>query len=493
MACRTIVKPLLSGLVHNWLLPPPPPPQPAQRGSACVKITRLSVPRTYILDNYHRRQQQQLQHHGGGGGGGGGPGRAIYRYDADTGTDELLPSPPRDPDSERQRQHHNEHLILDCEYEIDLHERGFVLKWYFNGKLIYQWIPPRRLPLGFTAMKHQVNRSYTVSNEEMHKHRALALIRPLKNFTGEYTCAVSTFQSEDARSALMLVVVPETGFVLKYYSSNISNLVTVLCSVYGIFPGPVLSLWINEHQLENVTNNVLLTQADLFDSSISIQLVLYESIQPDDVLKCVLGINGTEYRKTKETVFIDVNSKHAVEHNSVLDPVVSSTFETISSSTSSKTLSTSTTGAVTPSYGDTTSASVTTRLQLSELEELPPPVPSTSTNQPDSHAGRTHHLGTAQQPTVVRLRPNSARVLTVQHANPNIASSSDEVTNVLDFKEVPFNENLLYSSGGSALGDAGGCCCGWMLLLLLLRILAPSTCAVVRNLLRNDGDGASRL
>ncbi|XP_055530627.1 uncharacterized protein LOC129721739 [Wyeomyia smithii] len=473
--------------------------QIAFQGSNCVKITRLSVPRTYILDNYHRRQQPSggspsNELFGAGHGISSGPGKAIYRYDADTGTDELLPSPPRDPDGQQQQQHrHNEHLILDCEYEIDLHEQGFVLKWYFNGKLIYQWIPMRRPPIGFTSMKHQVNRSYTVSNEEMHKHRALALIRPLKNFTGEYTCAVSTYQSEDTRSALMLVVVPETGFVLKYYNSNISNLVTVLCSVYGIFPGPVLSLWINEHQLENVTRNVLLTQAELYDSSISIQLVLYESIQPDDVLKCVMGINGTEYRKTKETVFIDVNSKSVIEHNSVLDPVVSSTFETIST-TSSKILSTSTTGFATPSYGDTTPVSVTTRLQFNE--ELDDPsasvAASTSTNQPDSHAGKSHHPGTPQQPAVVRLRPNSARVLTVQHANPNIASASDEVTNVLDFKEVPFNENLLYISGGSASVDAGGCC-GWMLLLLLLRILAPSTCDVVRHLLRNGSAGRHRL
>lgn len=97
---------------------------------------------------------------------------------------------------------------------------------------------------------------------------------------------------------------PETNFVLRYYSSNISNLVTVICSVYGIFPAPELSLWINEYRLENATENLLLTQSDLYDSSISIQLVLYERIQQDDVIKCTLGVKDTEYSKTKETVFI---------------------------------------------------------------------------------------------------------------------------------------------------------------------------------------------
>lgn len=35
-------------------------------------------------------------------------------------------------------------LILDCDYEFRSTDVGFVLKWYHNGHLIYQWIPPRR-------------------------------------------------------------------------------------------------------------------------------------------------------------------------------------------------------------------------------------------------------------------------------------------------------------------------------------------------------------
>lgn len=31
-------------------------------------------------------------------------------------------------------------LILDCEYDLPVDEKGFVLKWYFNDLLIYQWI-----------------------------------------------------------------------------------------------------------------------------------------------------------------------------------------------------------------------------------------------------------------------------------------------------------------------------------------------------------------
>lgn len=36
-----------------------------------------------------------------------------------------------------------EPLILDCIYDVDAKESGFVLKWYLNNIQIYQWIPSR--------------------------------------------------------------------------------------------------------------------------------------------------------------------------------------------------------------------------------------------------------------------------------------------------------------------------------------------------------------
>lgn len=37
-------------------------------------------------------------------------------------------------------------LELDCAYEIEPNEKGIVLKWLFNGTLIYQWLPEEQLP-----------------------------------------------------------------------------------------------------------------------------------------------------------------------------------------------------------------------------------------------------------------------------------------------------------------------------------------------------------
>lgn len=43
-------------------------------------------------------------------------------------------------------------LVLDCEYELQPNETGFVLKWYLNDQLIYQWIPDRS-PYALVFMK----------------------------------------------------------------------------------------------------------------------------------------------------------------------------------------------------------------------------------------------------------------------------------------------------------------------------------------------------
>ncbi|EDS27169.1 conserved hypothetical protein [Culex quinquefasciatus] len=170
-----------------------------------VKITRLSVPRAYVLTNYHREHSvasNELY--------GDGRGRALYgRYGESPDEDEDPQQQPVRSASTSAGGHSGEHLVMDCEYEIDPDEKGFVLKWFFNSKPIYQWIPPGRAPSGMNFMKNQVNRSYTVSDREMHKHRALALVQPLRNFTGEYACVVSTFETEDIRSASMVVIATE--------------------------------------------------------------------------------------------------------------------------------------------------------------------------------------------------------------------------------------------------------------------------------------------
>uniref|UniRef100_A0A182MQK8 Ig-like domain-containing protein n=1 Tax=Anopheles culicifacies TaxID=139723 RepID=A0A182MQK8_9DIPT len=415
---RLAVKAMLAGLLSVL----------AYSNVDSVHITHLSVPRVHVLDNYHHQRHDQHQYYA--------------RSQLKARDDPDIPFDPAEPDPlslELRAPDPAEHLVLDCEYVIEPHETGFVLKWLHNDVPIYQWIPPHRSPSSLNRMRDHVNRTFTVGNEAMHKHRALALMHPSQDFAGKYSCSVQTFQSFDIKSADLFIIVPEYGFVLKNYQ-NLNDLVTVICSVYGIFPAPELSLWINDYRLENGTINEIPVAEGLYDSSITVQLVLYESLQPDDVIKCMLTIPGTEYRRTKETVFVVVNNRPFGESNSILDPFGMVSFSSSSSSTAKV--------PVVPLTSTTSTVPEATTTQ--------DPTPSTKvtvTQQPSSSAvaGTVSSKDTVrpQIPSVIRLRPtaSSTRVLTVQQSN---TVDSDEIMNVLDFKEL-LNENLLYNNGATRL------------------------------------------
>ncbi|XP_049543306.1 uncharacterized protein DDB_G0290587-like [Anopheles darlingi] len=82
-------------------------------------------------------------------------------------------------------------------------------------------------------------------------------------------------------------------------------------------------------------------------------------------------------------------------------------------------------------------------------------------------------------PSVIRLRPtaSSTRVLTVQQSN---AVDSDEIMNVLDFKEI-LNENLLYNNGAGARVAFGPHVASWLRFAV---IMVPSLLQVGWHTLR---------
>lgn len=53
-------------------------------------------------------------------------------------------------------------LYLDCDYELNPKEKGFVMKWYFNDQLVYQWIPDRQ-PLALNTFRNVIDVNTTVN------------------------------------------------------------------------------------------------------------------------------------------------------------------------------------------------------------------------------------------------------------------------------------------------------------------------------------------
>ncbi|XP_055693411.1 uncharacterized protein LOC129795895 isoform X2 [Lutzomyia longipalpis] len=196
----------------------------------------------------------------------------------------------------------DEPLILDCIYDIDPTETGFVLKWLLNERPVYQWIPSVgsfALPL----LKNRIDASYEVSQETKQKHRALAIVKPSWNITGNYTCSVQTFESSDKKSAHLQIVVPEKNFHLKHHCCDEDDTVDIICSTSGIYPEPKLIVLLNDDAVGNQVANRSRADDDGHYEVIVNARVPRQKMESPTTIKCILTIPGTSYSRKKESIF----------------------------------------------------------------------------------------------------------------------------------------------------------------------------------------------
>ncbi|GBP94437.1 hypothetical protein EVAR_71210_1 [Eumeta japonica] len=104
-------------------------------------------------------------------------------------------------------------VTLDCEY-VTKNVTGLVVKWFFMDKSqpVYQWIPPQK-PQALGLLRNKLDLSVRVSHNPYTQHRALRILAPGTELTGNYTCVVSTFLAEDQRTSPMVIFAlhPITG------------------------------------------------------------------------------------------------------------------------------------------------------------------------------------------------------------------------------------------------------------------------------------------
>lgn len=104
-------------------------------------------------------------------------------------------------------------VVLDCDYVYGNNTSGLVVKWFFRNKTrpVYQWIPSQK-PQDMGILRGRVDLTYRVSNDPYKMHRAVKIIKPGTDISGDYTCVVSTFLAEDQKTKQMIVF----GKFLKY-------------------------------------------------------------------------------------------------------------------------------------------------------------------------------------------------------------------------------------------------------------------------------------
>lgn len=97
-------------------------------------------------------------------------------------------------------------VILDCDYVYGNNTSGMMVKWFFKNKTrpVYQWIVSQK-PQDMGILRGRVDLLYRASSDPLTMHRAMRIVKPNTDISGEYTCVVSTFMEEDQRTKQMIV------------------------------------------------------------------------------------------------------------------------------------------------------------------------------------------------------------------------------------------------------------------------------------------------
>lgn len=196
-------------------------------------------------------------------------------------------------------------VVLDCDYilEDSTDNLGLVVKWYFNQNTtpIYQWIPSLR-PQDFGILKGRLNLEYSASKDINSAHRALHIIQPGPDLSGDYTCYVSSFNNEDKQTKRMLVFVPEKSLVLRQERVEDASL-KVFCSAEGVYPTPNMSL----HMGNSEVNGSVITiqeRAGLFNIRATANIPAL--VEPEE-FSCELHIPQANYTVRKEAIYYPVS------------------------------------------------------------------------------------------------------------------------------------------------------------------------------------------
>lgn len=116
-------------------------------------------------------------------------------------------------------------VVLDCDYVLNDEEYdtikskpgAVVVKWFFSNdpSPVYQWIYSKK-PQGLGVLNGKLNLEYRSSEDHAKMYRALQIINPTTELSGEYKCTVSTFKDERSQTRKMIIY----GKFVAYISDN---------------------------------------------------------------------------------------------------------------------------------------------------------------------------------------------------------------------------------------------------------------------------------
>ena len=208
----------------------------------------------------------------------------------------------------------SENVVLDCNYNFEPQEASELeVKWYFNEDPapFLVWIagrPESRPQVIGSMFEGKIDVSYTVSENQHTRHRAILLHKPTIAMAGTYHCKVETLTTEATADANMLVYSPimETQFTQKRLPGNKVN---ISCRISGVFPLPVTKLTWGVFEL--FEDGVLVNhQEDNYEVIIH-KVLEHEELPAETVFGCEVTLPGTEYYVREEAMYHHRGRRHS--------------------------------------------------------------------------------------------------------------------------------------------------------------------------------------
>ncbi|XP_047507358.1 uncharacterized protein LOC125051198 [Pieris napi] len=197
-----------------------------------------------------------------------------------------------------------EAVILDCQYTTKTPSpAGLVMKWFFNGPsgLVYQWIPPLR-PQVIGLLKGKVDLNFKISEESLHAYRAIKILRPTTDLSGNYTCVVSTFTEEDSRTRAMIVYSPAKNFRF-IQDKKYVFLVTLICFAQDLYPKPNMTISSQGEILKQSVMEIKMNSWGLYSVAVTVEVHDDEINAPYEEFVCELSLPNTNYTRNLTTIY----------------------------------------------------------------------------------------------------------------------------------------------------------------------------------------------
>ncbi|KAI5704720.1 hypothetical protein M8J75_008118 [Diaphorina citri] len=194
-------------------------------------------------------------------------------------------------------------IVLDCDYEFEdpSAKEGLVVKWFFNNNPtpVYQWIVGKK-PQAFGIFKNKLNLGHRASTDDFKVYRAMQIMNPTIELSGEYMCLVSNFENEKSEVKKMTVFVKEKGIDLIIdetidNKTEKANKIRIKCEVDDVYPEPNMTIRMDDRELDAVVQRQQNDTTDLYSIEAFVELDVKTLKSASITFDCILSIPEANY------------------------------------------------------------------------------------------------------------------------------------------------------------------------------------------------------